>query len=203
MKLFVGLGNPGDEYAKTRHNVGFMFADALADYVAAEPWREKFNAFVCGGLMGGEKILIVKPLTYMNESGLAVRQVMDWYKIDPVDTVIVHDDMDLPAGKIRIRAKGGSGGHNGIKSVIAHTGSEDFARFRVGIGRPKFDGGAVNHVLHGFDAEDAQKVQGAITELIKAAECFVASDINMTMNRHNPRKAKKTREEKENVEETA
>ena len=125
MKIIAGLGNPGAEYAKTRHNVGFMFVDALADALglSALDWKDKFDA----------KVVLVKPQTYMNESGRAIGPLMNWYKLEPEDLIVAHDDMDIPAGTIRIRKKGSAGGHNGIKSVLAHVGDEHFARCRAGL----------------------------------------------------------------------
>ena len=136
MKLFVGLGNPGAEYAKTKHNVGFMLADKLAEKLAADNWREKFNALVAETFLDGEKILIVKPQTFMNLSGEAVAPIMNFYKICAEDLIVAHDDMDLPLGMIRLRPKGSGGGHHGIESIIRHLGEENFPRVRIGVGRP-------------------------------------------------------------------
>ena len=189
MKLFVGLGNPGKEYSASRHNVGFMLADKLHEKFGASPWREKHEAAIAETFIGGEKILLAKPLTYMNASGRAVGQIIDYYKILPGDMIVAHDDMDLPLGKVRIRGKGGSGGHNGIKSVIACLGDDGFARFRIGIGHPAHDNDTViNHVLHPFSAIEMEKVVDAINCLVPAAECFFTEGIDMTMNRYNPRK---------------
>ena len=130
MKIIAGLGNPGAEY------VGFMLMDALAAHLNAASWREDFHSLVLEVRIGGEKVFLVKPLTYMNNSGEALGPMLSYYKLDTEDLVVAHDDMDIPAGTVRIRKKGGSGGHNGIKSIIAHVGSENFARVRIGIGRP-------------------------------------------------------------------
>lgn len=189
MKMIVGLGNPGAEYAATRHNVGFMFADALFARTDAANWREKFGANVAEARADGEKIILVKPLTFMNESGRAVRPLLDWYKIAPEDMAVAHDDMDLPVGLMRLRPKGGSGGHNGIKSLLTHVGSENFARFRIGIGRPHEHRTTINHVLTTFDAEEAAKIKAAVDCLCDAALCFVKEGIDVTMNRYNPKKA--------------
>ena len=193
MKLFVGLGNPGKEYAASRHNVGFMLADKLHERLDASPWREKHDAAVAETFVNNTKIMLVKPLTYMNESGRAVRQILDFYKIPPENMLIAHDDMDLPIGKVRIRAKGGSGGHNGIKSVIAHVGDDVFARFRIGIGHPPnntADNDVIRHVLASFSAVELVKVVDAINYLLPAAECFFDKGIDMTMNMYNPRREK-------------
>ena len=191
MKLFVGLGNPGQEYAASRHNVGFMLADALSEALNAAPWREKFSAAVADANINGEKILLAKPLTFMNDSGRAVRQIIDFYKLAAEEMLVAHDDMDLPIGKVRIRAQGGSGGHNGIKSVIAHAGDGNFARFRIGIGHPPKDDGndvVINHVLTPFAKAEAEKIRDAIKYLVPAAECFFTEGIAATMNKYNPRR---------------
>lgn len=188
MKIIVGLGNPGNEYAKTRHNVGFMMVDALADHLNISLWKDKFNAKIAEGRIGTEKILLVKPQTYMNNSGEAVGPLMRWYKVAPEDIFVAHDDMDIPAGTIRIRKKGSSGGHNGIKSLIAHIGSENFARIRLGIGRPLAGWTVVNHVLAPFPAEDKVEVDKAIKYLIPAIECMVTDSVDKAMNKYNPKK---------------
>ena len=137
MKIIAGLGNPGSEYAKTKHNVGFMFVDALAEKLnIADEWKLKQDALVAEGRIGTEKVLLVKPLTYMNESGRAIGPLLSWYKLAPSDLIVIHDDMDIPAGMIRIRRKGSAGGHNGMKSILYHVQDENFARMRIGIGRP-------------------------------------------------------------------
>ena len=162
MKIIAGLGNPGAEYAHTKHNVGFMLVDALAEELGIDAWREKFNALVAEGRIGAEKVLLVKPLTYMNESGRALAPLLDWYKLAPEELIVVHDDMDIAVGTIRLRRKGSAGGHNGIKSLLAHIGSQEFSRVRIGIGRPLPGWTVVRHVLAPFSAEDGSKVHEAI-----------------------------------------
>lgn len=197
MKIIVGLGNPGNEYAKTRHNVGFMLVDALAEHLNINLWKDKFNAQIAEGRIGTEKILLVKPQTYMNNSGEAVGPLMRWYKVTPEDIIVAHDDMDIPAGTIRIRKKGSSGGHNGIKSLIAHLGSENFPRVRLGVGRPLPGWSVVNHVLASFPQEDKTAVDEAIKYLIPAVECIVNDSVDMAMNKYNPKKAKKNKVKQE------
>ena len=197
MKIIVGLGNPGNEYAKTRHNVGFMLVDALAEHLNINLWKDKFNAQIAEGRIGTEKILLVKPQTYMNNSGEAVGPLMRWYKVTPEDIIVAHDDMDIPAGTIRIRKKGSSGGHNGIKSLIAHLGSENFPRVRLGVGRPLPGWSVVNHVLAQFPQEDKTAVDEAIKYLIPAVECIVNDSVDMAMNKYNPKKAKKNKVKQE------
>ena len=148
MKIFVGLGNPGAEYANTKHNVGFMLADKLAAELNATDWRSNFNALVAEGFLDGEKILIVKPQTFMNLSGEAVVPVADFYKIDLENLIVAHDDMDIPVGTIRLRPKGSSGGHRGIASIIQHFGGlQNFPRVRIGIGRPPANWSVNSHVF--------------------------------------------------------
>ena len=195
MKIIAGLGNPGAEYAHTKHNVGFMLVDALAEELGLDAWREKFNALVAEGRIGAEKVLLVKPLTYMNESGRALAPLLDWYKLAPEELIVVHDDMDIAVGTIRLRRKGSAGGHNGIKSLLAHIGSQEFSRVRIGIGRPLPGWTVVRHVLAPFSAEDGPKVHEAIAYLLPAVECIVTDGIDMAMNRYNPRKKKAAKQE--------
>ena len=193
MKLIVGLGNPGSEYAKTKHNVGWMFVDRMAERIGATGWKEKEKGMVAEGRVGAEKVLLVKPMTYMNNSGECVGPLMRWYKLGPEDVLVVHDDMDIPAGTIRIRKKGSAGGHNGIKSLIAHIGSEKFIRVRIGIGRPLPGRTVINHLLEPFAAEDVPRIAEAIEYLQPAVDCIINEDVDMAMNRYNPKKVKKAK----------
>ena len=197
MKMFAGLGNPGAEYAATRHNVGFMLADALAARWDAAGWRAKQDALVAEARLGAEKILLVKPLTYMNESGRAVGPLLSWYKLDPNDLIVAHDDMDLPVGTIRLRKKGSAGGHNGMKSILYHVQDENFPRVRIGVGHPVHGREQViRHVLSPFSGEDLQKIREAIEYLLPAVECIVTEGIDLAMNKYNPKKEKKPKEPK-------
>lgn len=191
MKVIAGLGNPGGEYARTKHNVGFMLVDALTEKLGITDWREKFDALVAEGRLGGEKILLVKPQTYMNDSGRAIGLLMNWYKLLPEQLIVVHDDMDIPAGTIRIRKKGSAGGHNGIKSILAHLGDEHFSRVRIGIGRPLPGWTVVSHVLAPFPDTEVPKIREAIEYLLPAVECMVTEDTDKAMNLYNPKKVKK------------
>ena len=191
MKIIVGLGNPGAEYAKSRHNAGVMLVDALAERWGEDTWRERYDALVLETRVGTEKVLLAKPLTYMNESGRAVGPLMSWYKLEPGDLIVAHDDMDIPVGTVRIRKKGSAGGHNGIKSLLEHLGDEHFARVRIGIGRPLPGWTVIRHVLAPFPAEDVPKIRDAVGYLLPAVECMVTEDVDMAMNRFNPRKKKK------------
>lgn len=191
MKLVAGLGNPGAEYAKTRHNAGFMLVDALADKLGVDDWRERYDAMVLETRIGTEKVLLVKPITYMNESGRSIGPLLSWYKLGPEDLIVAHDDMDLPVGTIRIRKKGSAGGHNGIKSILEHVGDEHFARVRIGIGRPLPGWTVIHHVLAPFPPEDLPKIKEAIAGLVPAVEYIVTEDVDLAMNRFNPHKRKK------------
>ena len=195
MKIIAGLGNPGAEYAHTKHNVGFMLVDALAEWLNAPAWKEDFFSSVTETRIGGEKVFLVKPLTYMNNSGEAIGPMLSYYKMETDDLTVVHDDMDIPAGMVRIRKKGSSGGHNGIKSVIAHVGGEDFARVRIGIGRPPAGWTVINHVLAPFSSEDVPKIREAINYLLPAVECIVTDGVDLAMNRYNPHKKKAQKQE--------
>ena len=195
MKIIAGLGNPGAEYAHTKHNVGFMLVDVLAEKLGAASWKENFFSALTEVRIGGEKVFLVKPLTYMNNSGEALGPMLSYYKMDVDDLVVVHDDMDIPAGMVRIRRKGSSGGHNGIKSIIAHVGSEDFARVRIGIGRPPAGWTVIHHVLAPFSTEDAPKIRAAIDYLLPAVESIVTDGVDFAMNRYNPHKKKTKKQE--------
>ena len=195
MKIIAGLGNPGAEYAHTKHNVGFMLVDVLAEKLGAASWKEDFFSALTEVRIGGEKVFLVKPLTYMNNSGEALGPMLSYYKLDVDDLVVVHDDMDIPAGMVRIRKKGSSGGHNGIKSIIAHVGGEDFARVRIGIGRPPAGWTVIYHVLAPFSTEDTPKIRAAIDYLLPAVESIVTDGVDFAMNRYNPHKKKTKKQE--------
>ena len=188
MKLVVGLGNPGKQYEKTKHNIGFMVIDAIADSVPHTTWREEQRAEVCSITVDGEKVLLVKPQTFMNLSGESVGPLMRYYKIDPSDVYCIYDDMDLPIGKLRIRPNGSSGGHNGIKSLISHIGTENFPRFRVGIGRPLPQWTVIDHVLAPFSEENQEKVQKGIKDTVKAVLGTLEVGIDKGMNQFNPKR---------------
>lgn len=192
MKIIAGLGNPGDEYANTKHNVGFMLVDALAGKFSFEKWRTKQDSLIAEGRIGNEKVILVKPLTYMNESGRAIGPLLSWYKLSASDLIVVHDDMDIPAGTVRIRPKGSAGGHNGMKSVLYHVQDEKFARVRIGIGRPPQGWSVVKHVLSKFSSDDFEKITEAVNYLLPAVECIVTDGVDMAMNRYNPRKENKS-----------
>lgn len=158
MKVIVGLGNPDKKYEHTRHNIGFDTIDALADKLDIKINNKKFNGLIGEGRMGIEKILLVKPMTYMNNSGECVGPLLNFYKLDPdEDLIVVFDDISLEPGNIRIRAKGSAGGHNGIKSIIAHTGTEGFSRVKVGVGAKPAGMDLAAHVLGRMTEDDRKK----------------------------------------------
>ena len=191
MKIIVGLGNPGLQYARTKHNVGFMLADKLAERLNIDNWREQFNALVSETFINAEKVLLVKPQTFMNLSGEAVQPIMDYYKIPTENLTVIHDDMDLSVGIIRLRPKGSGGGHHGVESIIQHLGGdENFARIRIGIGRPPVNWEVNPHVLSPFNEDDLPKIKEAINYLVPAAICVVTEGINQAMNKFNPKKKK-------------
>ena len=190
--MIAGLGNPGTEYAQTKHNVGFMLLDVLAKHLEASEWKTKRDALVAETRIGAEKTLLVKPLTYMNDSGRAIGPLLAWYKLRPEDLVVAHDDMDIPVGMIRIRKKGSAGGHNGIKSVLYHVQDENFSRVRMGIGRPPVGWTVIKHVLTPFSPVDRILIDKAIDRLVPAVECIVRDGVDLAMNRFNPVRQKKT-----------
>jgi PTH1 family peptidyl-tRNA hydrolase len=149
MRLFVGLGNPGSRYSGHRHNIGFMAVEAIARAHAAAPWRRRFQAEAAEALLGGERILLLKPQTYMNESGRAVAEAAQFYKIALADIVVFHDELDLPPGKLRVKLGGGNAGHNGLRSITAQCGN-DYRRVRLGIGHPGDKALVHAYVLHDF-----------------------------------------------------
>src|SRR5699024_1925566 len=150
MKVIVGLGNPGFKYKKTRHNIGFEVIDELADRWNLSLKKNTWQGQSGIGCSGGEKVILLQPLTYMNHSGEAVRPLLDYYDISLEDLLVVYDDLDLPTGKVRLRMKGGTGGHNGMKSIVQHVGSKDFKRIRLGISHPEEYHDIIDHVLRPF-----------------------------------------------------
>jgi peptidyl-tRNA hydrolase, PTH1 family len=192
-ELIVGLGNPGEKYRQTRHNIGFMVIDALA-----LRWRiqlsvhKRFQAEFGEGLFRGRQpIQLLKPTTYMNESGRSLRSVQDWYKRSPHSVLIIYDDMDLPLGKLRLRLRGSAGGHNGIKSAIAHLGTQEFPRLRLGIGQPdlksRAENTAIPHVLGRFSAAEQPHLPQVIQLAIDSIESCLEHGVEKSMSLFNPR----------------
>lgn len=186
MKLIVGLGNPGQEYRETRHNIGFMVADVLVDrWRVADQWREKFDALQIKTTVGGEPVILSKPLTFMNLSGHSVAATAGFYKIEPADVFVVTDDVALPLGRLRARRDGGAGGHNGLKSIIQQLGTQGFPRMRVGVGRGNGGRDLSDHVLGRFDGSERDTVSAAVLRAAEASEMFIADGIERVMNAFN------------------
>lgn len=170
MKLIIGLGNPGKKYQGSKHNIGFETVDEVAFQLGVAFNKSKFEAVYAEGRIGTEKIILIKPQTYMNLSGRSVRPWMDYYNLTEEDIVVVYDDMDLPPGKIRLRQKGSAGGHNGLKSIIQHLGTQEFNRVKIGVGRPRPGQDVISNVLSGFKKEEQDVVQESIKATSDAVE---------------------------------
>lgn len=185
MKLIVGLGNPGKDYEYTRHNIGFIIVDELAKRFNISLDKTKFNGLYGMGMVQGEKVILLKPLTYMNLSGEAIRPLMDYYDVDLEDILVIYDDLDLPQGKIRLRTKGSPGGHNGIKSIVQHVKTEDFKRIRVGIGRPQNGMKITDYVLGRFTNEEVNLISDAAQQAALASEEWLKKPFLEVMNVYN------------------
>ena len=189
MYIIAGLGNPGREYENTRHNAGFASLDALAKRHGIELTTRKFQALTGSGYIDGQKVLLVKPQTYMNLSGESVAELLHYYKIDPEEELLViFDDISLAPGNIRIRKKGSAGGHNGIKNIIAMTGTENFKRIKVGVGEKPAGWDLADHVLGRMSEEDRAAFEEAVKESVKAAEMILEDEIDQAMNDFNRKK---------------
>jgi PTH1 family peptidyl-tRNA hydrolase len=199
VRIIAGLGNPGPQYEVTRHNAGFLVVDALADRHRLRFGPQKWNAETARGRIEGEEVLLAKPLTYMNLSGRSLAPMAAFFKVAPHDLIVVHDDLDLPLGRLQVRERGGDGGHNGLRSIIAELGTRDFPRVRVGIGRPARPaapepdrvpaqaprGAVVDHVLTPFGEEETAEVERVITRACEAIETCLRDGIAQAMNRYN------------------
>ena len=184
--LVAGLGNPGDQYEHTRHNAGFQVIDALSQRGGFPVRRLKFHALTQTALIGGQGVLVMKPLTYMNLSGQAVGEAARFYKLPPHQVLIISDDVDLPLGKLRIRKGGSAGGHNGLKNIIQHLGTDQFPRVKVGVGeKPHPDYDMADWVLSKFVGEDLKTITAAIEKAGKAVECLIAEGPDKAMNKFN------------------
>lgn len=201
-QLIVGLGNPEPKYEQTRHNIGFAAVDA-----ASRSWQipmsenRKFQGAFGEGKLNADKIRLLKPLTYMNNSGMAIRAVTDWYKLPPSSLLVIYDDMDLPLGKIRLRLSGSAGGHNGMKSAIAHLGTQNFPRLRIGIGKAQGtttnDSSTVSYVLGRFSSAENQIVSEVLQLVLEAVELAVKQGIEKAMNRYNNTSISATQDKKQ------
>jgi PTH1 family peptidyl-tRNA hydrolase len=196
MILLVGLGNPGAKYARNRHNIGFMAADAIVRRHSFSPERARFQGMVSEGTFGGEKAIVLRPTTYMNESGRAVGEAMRFYKATPADVVVFYDELDLEAGKLRIKTGGGTAGHNGIRSIAAHIGPE-FRRVRLGIGHPGDKDRVLGHVLGDFAKADAAWLEPLLDAIADAApllaegkDATFANKVHLALNPEPPKTPK-------------
>jgi PTH1 family peptidyl-tRNA hydrolase len=185
-KLIIGLGNPGPRYARNRHNVGFIVLDRLAAAQHLAFGHRRFNAQLADGHINGQRILLAKPQTYMNLSGSSVTKLVAFYRVSIHDIIVIYDDLDLPLGRIRLRARGGAGGHHGMESIIAALGDNDFARLRIGIGRPDTRED-IGHVLGNFSVEESKLLDEIIPSAIEAIMVWLREGIEKAMNEFNSR----------------
>jgi PTH1 family peptidyl-tRNA hydrolase len=189
MFLIVGLGNPGREYASHRHNVGFMAVDELASRVRADAFREKFSAEWAKAELGGEPAALLKPMTFMNESGRSVQPAAAFFKVSPAQVIVVHDELDLPFGEVRLKFGGGHAGHNGLRSIMAALGTGDFGRVRIGIGRPPagFRGEVADYVLSPFDSMERALLPDCLKQTAESVLEVAARGFDAAMNVRNTR----------------
>ena len=183
--IVVGLGNVGKEYEKTRHNAGFMAIDALAEKCGVRIDRAKFHALTAEATIAGVRVLLMKPTTYMNNSGVAISEAAAFYKIAPENVIVLHDEISFDAGVMRIRRKGSAGGHNGLKSIIAHLGSDAFPRIKIGVGKkpsPEYD--LVDFVLGKFSQDDLAKLAAENDSIIASVELMLTGKIEEAMNKY-------------------
>jgi len=183
--VIVGLGNPGKEYEETRHNTGFMVLDALAEKYNIDVKKVKCKALLGQGDINGEKVILVKPQTFMNLSGQAVAEVLNFYKVDKENFVVICDDIDLPVGKLRVKERGSAGTHNGVKSIVSSLGTTEFKRVKVGVGKQRQGEDLVNHVLGRFSKEDRVVLDEAIEKAVGAVETVIAKGVAAAMNEFN------------------
>lgn len=186
MFIIAGLGNPKREYDNTRHNIGFEMIDALAGKYGISVTNIRHKALTGVGMVGAHKVILVKPLTFMNLSGESIRPLVDYYKIDPAsELIIVSDDVSLPPGQIRIRKKGSAGGHNGLKNIIALLGSEEFSRIRIGVGEKPAGYDLADYVLGHFSKEEQPLMREGIAKAVGAAEMMLCGEVDRAMNEYN------------------
>lgn len=185
MKIIVGLGNPTREYEGTRHNVGFSVVYNIADEYGIRVDTKKHKALIGKGIIGGEKVILAMPQTYMNLSGESVRELMDFYKCDTDELIVIYDDISLDVGKLRIRAKGSAGGHNGIKNIIQHLGTDSFYRIKVGVGEKPSGMDLADYVLGRFSKAEQQLMREAAERATRAVETIISEDIQSAMNKFN------------------
>ena len=185
MYIIVGLGNPGKEYEKTRHNTGFMVIDKLSKKYKIDISKEKHKALIGTGTIEGEKVLLVKPQTFMNLSGESIQEIMNFYKEDIDNLIVVFDDIDLPIGTIRIKQNGSAGTHNGVKSIVKELNSKEFKRIKVGIGGPDEKANLIGHVLGKFSSEEFEKIDESVTNAAEAVVDIIKDGVLKAMNKYN------------------
>lgn len=185
MKLIVGLGNPGRRYEQSRHNIGFMVVAKLAAQIGADAVKARFDGEVAEGNVAGERLVVLCPQTYMNASGKSVRKACDFYKLSPEDVLVICDDLDLPTGRLRVRASGSAGGQKGLADIIRHLGTDQVARLRVGIGRPPGGWDPADYVLGKFAPKEQEEIGVAISWAVQAAVDWSTQGIGFAMNRYN------------------
>ena len=185
MYLIIGLGNPEEDYSKTRHNMGFDVINIISKKYDIQVNKSKFKALYGTGIINGEKVVLVKPQTYMNLSGEAVQEFVNFYKVENKDIIVIYDDIDTITGKIRIRKSGGPGTHNGMKSVVSCLDSEDFTRIRVGIGCPKFKGDLINYVIGHIPDEELIVLHKGVELAAKAVDEIIKNGVDIAMNKFN------------------
>lgn len=185
MYLIVGLGNPENEYAKTRHNMGFDTINIIANKYKIEMNRTKFNSIYGSGTINNKKVILVKPQTYMNLSGTAVREFANFYKLEKENIIIIYDDMDIEKSIVKIRKKGGPGNHNGMKSVVQEIGTEEFPRVRIGIGTPEHKNDVINYVIGHITDEEYEILQTGVKKASEAIEEIIKNGIDIAMNKYN------------------
>lgn len=186
MIIIAGLGNPTKEYDNTRHNIGFDVIDALADAEGIWVDTGKFKALIGKGMIGGEKVVLMKPLTYMNLSGESIREAVQFYKVDPkTELIVISDDISLGVGQLRIRKKGSAGGHNGLKSIIAQTGTDGFSRIKMGVGEKPKQMDLADYVLGHFSKEERVIMDGGIRDAIESVRLMVQGETDKAMNLYN------------------
>ena len=188
MYLIAGLGNPSRTYEGTRHNIGFTMIDAIGNKFGIDVTTKKHKALVGRGMIDGMRVILAKPQTYMNLSGESIREITDFYKIEPENIIIIYDDISLDVGQLRIRKKGSAGGHNGVKNIIAHLGTQDFPRIKVGIGNKPEGWDLADYVLSKYTKAEQEALEEASEGVIGAVKLMLADDIEAAMNKYNAKK---------------
>ena len=184
MKLIVGLGNPGKEYEKTRHNIGFMTIDKFASKLGVEINKDKFNGLYCDTMINGEKVILLKPQSYINLSGEVIRKYVDFFKINIEDILIIHDDLDLPVGTYRVKQQGSSGGHNGLKNIELHLGTQEYKRIKIGISNNKLMD-TKDYVLGKLSKEETEEIEKVKDIVLDIIDDYFKLDFNSLMNKYN------------------